>query len=83
MKVIRTLRGTWTYILGVSMLPLSYVLSAPCGLSCALCPLSGSCLFLLPLVVTGVIVVKSSRRVWGGMAGIYRRLGGLPEERRS
>lgn len=83
MSVISTLRGTWTYILGVSMLPLSYVLSAPCGLSCALCPLSGSCLFLLPLVVVGVIVVKSSRRLWGGITGIFRRQGSLPAERRS
>jgi hypothetical protein len=80
MSIFGRLRAMWMYILGASMLPLTYVLSAPCGLSCAICPLSGSCLFLLPPIVLGVILVKSSRRIWGGIIGLSRRLTSRPAE---
>ncbi|MDD1677513.1 MAG: hypothetical protein LUQ40_07245 [Methanomicrobiales archaeon] len=75
MKIIDRIRGLWTYILGASMLPVTYVLSAPCGLSCAICPLGGSCFFLLiPIVVMGVLVVKSVRSLRERAAGVLRFL---------
>ena len=80
MSLLKRLRSLWTYILGLSMLPLTYVLSAPCGFCCGACPLCGPCyllllpgyLLLIPVVVLGVFTVKSVRSLRERSVGLIR-----------
>ena len=73
MDLLKRIRSLWTYILGLSMLPFTYVLSAPCGLSCAFCPLGGSCyLLLIPVVIIGVFTVKSVRSLRERSSSLFR-----------
>lgn len=58
-----TVRGLGAFILAASAAPLAYIVSMPCGLTCAACPLAGVCILAYPVIVLAVVAVKSYRRL--------------------
>lgn len=52
------MRGIQAFAIAASSMPLVYLISAPCGLSCTACPLSGMCVMTYPLLIAFVLVAK-------------------------
>ena len=62
-KLIERAKILWVFILAASAVPLTYILSLPCGLSCTSCPLTGACLLGYPLIIFGVAATKSFKKI--------------------
>ncbi len=75
------IRGGWAFILAASSAPIAFIISGPCASTgCAGCPLGGSCVISLPLVFSGMLVVRFKDRV---RAKIYSAIDRLPKLKRA
>ena len=67
-------KGTWAFILAAAAAPIGYILTGPCGSgACGGCPASGACLLMFPVIIIGVVAVKSARAVKGFFGGLVSR----------
>ncbi|MCQ5377342.1 MAG: hypothetical protein NO516_04740 [Candidatus Methanomethylicia archaeon] len=57
-KLRNRIRGIQAFAIAASSMPLVYLFSAPCGLSCAACPISGMCVMAYPVLIAFVLAAK-------------------------
>lgn len=57
------IRGIQAFAIAASSIPLIYLFSAPCGLSCAACPMSGMCVTAYPVLIAFVLAAKLRSRL--------------------
>uniref|UniRef100_A0A7C3IY96 Uncharacterized protein n=1 Tax=Candidatus Methanomethylicus mesodigestus TaxID=1867258 RepID=A0A7C3IY96_9CREN len=57
-KFRNRIRGIQAFAIAASSMPLFYLLSAPCGLSCTACPISGMCVTAYPVFIAFVLAAK-------------------------
>lgn len=61
LKIRKKLYILWMFILTASSIPINYLFS--CGMTCFSCPLGGICLFIYPVILFIVILIKFVRKV--------------------
>lgn len=67
-------KGTWAFILAAAAAPIGYLLSGPCSSgACGACPASGACLLMFPVIIVGVVAVKSARAVKDFFSGLVAK----------
>ncbi len=75
------IRGAWVFFLAASSAPIAFIISGPCASTgCAGCPLGGSCAVSLPLIFSGMMVMRFKERI---RDRIYSTLERLPKWRRA